>query len=70
MTTGLQFQAAYTWTRGFDYTSNFENSGFNGPGLNPWNIAQSYGPSANDAPQRQSSIIYTPCPFIDWPHIA
>ncbi len=49
---GLQFQAAYTWSRNFDYTSNFENSGFNGPGLNPWNIAQSYGPSANDAPQR------------------
>ena len=49
---GLQFQAAYTWSRNFDYTSNFENSGFNGPGFNPWNFKQNYGPSANDAPQR------------------
>ena len=49
---GLQFQVAYTWSRGFDYTSSFENSGFNGPGFNPWNFAQNYGPSANDAPQR------------------
>jgi len=49
---GLQFQVSYTWSRGFDYTSNFENSGFNGPGFNPWNFAQNYGPSANDAPQR------------------
>ncbi len=49
---GLQFQAAYTWSRDFDYTSSFENSGFNGPGFNPWNFAQNYGPSANDAPQR------------------
>jgi hypothetical protein len=52
MANGLQFQAAYTWSRGFDYTSSFENSGFNGPGFNPWNFAQNYGPSANDAPQR------------------
>ncbi len=49
---GLQFQVAYTWSRSFDYTSNFENSGFNGPGFNPLNFAQNYGPSANDAPQR------------------
>ena len=49
---GLQFQAAYTWSRNFDYTSNFENSGFNGPGFNPFNFKQNYGPSANDAPQR------------------
>jgi len=49
---GLQFQAAYTWSRYFDYTSSLENSGFNGPGLNPFNFAQNYGPSANDAPQR------------------
>jgi len=52
MANGLQFQAAYTWSRSFDYTSNFENSGFNGPGFNPWNFRQNYGPSANDAPQR------------------
>jgi hypothetical protein len=52
MAHGLQFQAAYTWSRSFDYTSSFENSGFNGPGLNPFNFAQNYGPSANDAPQR------------------
>jgi len=49
---GLQFQAAYTWSRGFDYTSSFENSGFNNPGFNPWSFAHNYGPSANDAPQR------------------
>ena len=52
MANGLQFQVAYTWSRSFDYTSSFENSGFNGPGFNPWNFAQNYGPSANDAPQR------------------
>jgi hypothetical protein len=52
MAQGLQFQAAYTWSRSFDYTSSFENSGFNGPGFNPWNFRQNYGPSANDAPQR------------------
>ena len=49
---GLQFQVAYTWSRSFDYTSSFENSGFNQPGFNPFNFAQNYGPSANDAPQR------------------
>ncbi|MGA8619282.1 MAG: carboxypeptidase-like regulatory domain-containing protein [Candidatus Sulfotelmatobacter sp.] len=60
MSTGLQFQVAYTWSRSFDYTSNFENSGFNGPGFNPWNFAQNYGPSANDAPQRLVvNYIYT-----------
>lgn len=52
MANGLQFQVAYTWARSFDYTSSFENSGFNGPGFNPWNFNQNYGPSANDAPQR------------------
>lgn len=49
---GLQFQAAYTWSRYFDYTSNLENSAFNGPGINNFNVGQNYGPSANDAPQR------------------
>jgi len=51
-TSGLQFQAAYTWSRYFDYTSNLEASSFNGPGINNFNVAQSYGPSDNDAPQR------------------
>jgi hypothetical protein len=51
-TNGLQFQAAYTWSRYFDYTSNLENSSFNGPGINVFAPSQNYGPSANDAPQR------------------
>jgi hypothetical protein len=51
-TNGLQFDIAYTWSRYFDYTSNLENSAFNGPGINNFNVAQNYGPSANDAPQR------------------
>ncbi|HLM80950.1 MAG TPA: carboxypeptidase regulatory-like domain-containing protein [Terriglobales bacterium] len=49
---GLQVQAAYTWSRNFDQTSNLENSSFNFPGINPYNPAALYGPSANDAPQR------------------
>ena len=52
MAQGLQFQAAYTWSRNFDDTSSFENAGFNQPGFNPWNFRQSYGPSSNDGPQR------------------
>jgi len=49
---GLQFQAAYTWSRYFDYTSSLENDAFNNPGFNALNFARNYGPSANDAPQR------------------
>jgi hypothetical protein len=49
---GMQVQAAYTWSRYFDYTSNLENSAFNGPGVNPFNVRSMYAPSANDAPQR------------------
>ncbi len=49
---GLQVQAAYTWSRSFDQTSSLENSAFNFPGINPFNIPGMYGPSANDAPQR------------------
>jgi len=49
---GLQVLAAYTWSRYFDETSNLENSGFNGPGLNPFDQRSTYAPSANDAPQR------------------
>jgi len=57
---GLGFQIAYTWSRNFDYTSNLENSAFNGPGFNNFNVAQNYGPSANDAPQRLvANYIYT-----------
>jgi len=49
---GLQFQAAYTWSRYFDFTSSLENNAFNNPGFNALNFARNYGPSANDAPQR------------------
>lgn len=60
LSNGLQFQLAYTWSRAFDYTSNLENSSFNGPGFNYYNIGQNYGPSANDAPQRfVANFVYT-----------
>jgi hypothetical protein len=49
---GLQVQASYTWSRYFDYTSSLENSAFNAPGINPFNVKSMYAPSANDAPQR------------------
>jgi Carboxypeptidase regulatory-like domain len=49
---GLQILAGYTWSRYFDYTSNLENSAFNFPGINPFDIKHMYGPSSNDAPQR------------------
>ena len=65
---GLGFQIAYTWSRNFDYTSNLENSAFNGPGFNNFNVAQNYGPSANDAPQRLvANYIYT-LPFYRYGH--
>jgi hypothetical protein len=51
-TNGLQLQAAYTWSRDFDYTSSLENSAFNNPGFNALNFRRNYGPSANDGPQR------------------
>jgi hypothetical protein len=64
----LSFQAAYTWSRYFDYTSNLENSSFNGPGLNNFSIADNYGPSANDAPQRLVvNYVYT-LPFYKLGH--
>lgn len=57
---GLQLLASYTWSRYFDYTSNFENDAFNDPGINPFDFASMYGPSANDAPQRfVLSYVYT-----------
>jgi hypothetical protein len=49
---GLQFQAAYTWSRYFDETSNLENSAFNAPGINAFDPKDMYAPSASDAPQR------------------
>lgn len=65
---GLQYQISYTWSRYFDYTSSLENSAFNGPGINNFNVAQNYGPSANDAPQRLvANVIYT-LPFYQLGH--
>ncbi len=65
---GLQFQAAYTWSRYFDYTSNLENSAFNQPGFNVYNNAQNYGPSANDAPQRLVINYAYTLPFYKYGH--
>lgn len=65
---GLQFQVAYTWSRYFDYTSNLENSSFNGPGFNNFNTAQNYGPSANDAPQRLVANYTYTLPFYKYGH--
>jgi hypothetical protein len=65
---GLQFQAAYTWSRYFDYTSNLENSAFNNPGFNNFNNAQNYGPSANDAPQRLVINYTYTLPFYKYGH--
>jgi hypothetical protein len=68
MSNGLQLGVAYTWSRYFDYTSSLENSAFNGPGINNFNVAQSYGPSANDAPQRLVlNFVYT-LPFYKYGH--
>jgi hypothetical protein len=67
---GLQFQIAYTYSRAFDYISNFENGGelFSGPGLNAYNFAQNYGPAATDAPQRLvANYMYT-LPFYKYGH--
>jgi hypothetical protein len=50
---GLEFLAAYTWSRYFDQNSTFDNqAGFVGPGINPFSFASMYAPSDNDAPQR------------------
>jgi len=65
---GLQFQAAYTWSRYFDYTSSLENNAFNNPGFNALNFRRNYGPSANDAPQRLVlNYVYT-LPFYKYTH--
>jgi hypothetical protein len=50
---GLQFMAAYTWSRYFDQNSTFDNqAGFVPPGINPFSFTSMYAPSDNDAPQR------------------
>jgi hypothetical protein len=59
---GLQFLAAYTWSRSMDDGSGFENAGFGGGGfggfgelrsINPFNRrAADYGPSIYDATNR------------------
>jgi hypothetical protein len=67
-TSGLQFQAAYTWSRNFDYTSNLENSAFNNPGFNALNFRRNYGPSANDAPQRLVLNYTYTLPFYKFGH--
>lgn len=65
---GLQFLAAYTWSRYFDETSNLENSAFNFPGINTFNPRSMYAPSSNDAPQRfVVSYTYT-LPFYKMSH--
>lgn len=71
-TDGLQFQVSYTWSRAFDYISNFENGGelFSGPGLNAFTAANNYGPAATDAPQRLvANFMYT-LPFYKYGHHA
>jgi hypothetical protein len=67
-TNGLGFGMAYTWSRYFDYTSSLENSSFNGPGINVYNVAQNYGPSANDAPQRLVFNYTYTLPFFKYGH--
>ncbi len=65
---GLELLAGYTWSRYFDDTSSLENSAFNQPGINPFDFASMYAPSANDAPQRLViSWVYT-LPFYSLTH--
>ncbi|MGH9431716.1 MAG: carboxypeptidase-like regulatory domain-containing protein [Terriglobia bacterium] len=65
---GLQLQASYTWSRYFDQTSNLENNAFNGPGINTYNFASMYAPSANDAPQRLALNYFYTLPFYSLTH--
>ena len=75
-TNGLQFQVAYTYSRAFDYISNFENGGelFSGPGINAFTSANNYGPAATDAPQRLVANYSYTLPFYKyghhWKHLA
>ncbi|MGH9327520.1 MAG: carboxypeptidase regulatory-like domain-containing protein [Terriglobia bacterium] len=66
---GLEFLVAYTWSRYFDYNSSFDNqAGLVYPGINPFDLTNMYGPSANDAPQRLViSYMYT-LPFYHFIH--
>ncbi len=65
---GLQLLAAYTWSRYFDQTSNLENNSFNNPGINPFDFASMYAPSANDAPQRLVLSYYYTLPIYHFAH--
>lgn len=65
---GLQLLASYTWSRYFDQTSSLENSGFNYPGINPFDFASMYAPSANDAPQRLVLSYYYTLPIYHFVH--
>ncbi len=69
-TNGLQFQVSYTWSRLFDYISNFENGGelFSGPGINAFTSANNYGPAASDAPQRLVANFDYTLPFYKFGH--
>ncbi|MGH9448047.1 MAG: hypothetical protein ACRD3O_20340, partial [Terriglobia bacterium] len=49
---GLYFLASYTWSHYLDQTSNLENSAFNDPGIDPFDLENMWANSANDAPQR------------------
>lgn len=49
---GLDFLVAYTWAHAMDDSSNFEDLSFNGLGVNPFEPALNWGPSAYDARQR------------------
>ncbi len=49
---GLQFSASYTWSHSLDMGSNFEDTGFDNRGVNPFNIHSYYGDSKFDARQR------------------
>jgi hypothetical protein len=55
---GLQFLAAYTWSRSLDNASSFENS------VNPLDPRKSYSPSLFSAPQRLVVSAYWRLP--DW----
>lgn len=67
-THGLQFQASYTWSRYFDYTSNLESNAFNAPGIDPFDWHNMYGPSDNDAPQRFVFSYYYELPIYHFTH--
>jgi hypothetical protein len=65
---GLQFQVSYTYSRALDEGSNLENVAFNAPGYNTFNFRQSYGPSANDAPQRLVVNYFYTLPIFKYTH--